>query len=80
MWKLDGAAETKRRATRPPLLVRQARSSWFKMFACRKSAASCRRQRAGGPFHPEISALLAGRQLHCLFANEQNRPGIDGLC
>jgi hypothetical protein len=40
------------RATRPPRSVRRARGSWIESSRCRSSAASCRRERPGWPFHP----------------------------
>jgi len=57
-WLVERATGPLRRAPRPPLWVRRAGTIWFDRRPCRSSAASCRRERPGWPFHPDSTALF----------------------
>ena len=64
VW-VERATGPLRRATRLPLLVRQAGLVWFDRSPCRSSAAGCRRERPSWPFHPDSVATFRLRCASC---------------
>ena len=54
--RVERATGPLRRATRPTPLVRPRRASRFESSSCRTSAAGCRRERPGWPFHSDSVA------------------------